>query len=61
MEVLSLNDQHARLRVAPGSELQPGDLVGFRISHPCTTFDNWRALPMVDDEYRVSAAIRCYL
>lgn len=61
MEVLSLNDQHARLRVAHAAELQPGDLVGFRISHPCTTFDNWRVTPMVDDEYRVIAAIRSYL
>jgi len=61
IEVLSLNDQHARLRVPEDSALRPGDLVGFRISHPCTTFDNWRALPAVDDAYRVVGAIRCYL
>ncbi|MHB8739295.1 MAG: alanine racemase [Candidatus Dormibacteria bacterium] len=59
--VLSLNDQHARLSVPADAELEPGDLVGFRISHPCTTFDNWRAIPVVDDEYRVVNAIRCYL
>ena len=61
IEALSLNDQHARLRVEPSVELGPGDLVGFRISHPCTTFDNWRVVPVVDDSYRVVDAIRCYL
>ncbi len=61
IEVLSLNDQHARLRVEPSVQVGPGDLVGFRISHPCTTFDNWRVLPLVDDSYRVVDAIRCYL
>jgi D-serine dehydratase len=61
VEVLSLNDQHARLSIPADAGLQPGDLVGFRISHPCTTFDKWRALPAVDDEYRVVGAIRCYL
>jgi D-serine dehydratase len=61
LEVLNLNDQHVRLSIPADAELQPGDLVGFRISHPCTTFDNWRALPVVDDEYHVVSAIRCYL
>lgn len=61
LEVLTLNDQHARLRVGHGSDVRPGDLVGFRVSHPCTTFDNWRALPVVDDTYRVIDVIRCYL
>jgi D-serine dehydratase len=61
LEVLSLNDQHSRLRLPADADLEPGDLVGFRISHPCTTFDNWRALPVVDDGYRVISAVRCYL
>ena len=32
--------------------LAVGDLVGFGISHPCTTYDKWRAIPIVDDAYR---------
>jgi D-serine dehydratase len=27
------------------------------ISHPCTTFDKWRWLPVVDDRYDVCAAV----
>ena len=30
-----------------------GDVVGFAISHPCTTFDKWRAISLVDAEYTV--------
>jgi D-serine dehydratase len=37
-----------------------GDLVGCGISHPCTTFDKWRALFTVDDDYRVTGAIRTF-
>src|SRR5487761_1229974 len=61
LTVVSLNDQYGRLSLPADTELEPGDLAGFRISHPCTTFDNWRALPVVDDAYRVVNAIRCYL
>ncbi len=39
---------------------QVGDLVGCGISHPCTTFDKWRALFTVDDDYRVTGAIRTF-
>jgi D-serine dehydratase len=61
VEVYALNDQHARAHVPPGVALDPGDRVGFHISHPCTTFDNWRLVPLVDDEYGVTGAIRSYL
>jgi D-serine dehydratase len=61
LSVLSLNDQHARVRIDPRSPLQVGDQVGFHISHPCTTFDNWRLVPNVDDAYNVVEAVRCYL
>ncbi len=61
LAVYALNDQHARARVPASSVLSPGDRVGFHISHPCTTFDNWRLIPLVDDEYRVRGAVRSYL
>lgn len=51
--VTALNDQHAYLRVDPADPLGPGDLVAFGISHPCTTFDKWQAMPIVDDDYTV--------
>ena len=48
-----LFDQHACLIVPPACELAYGDLIGFGISHPCTTFDKWRRLHLVDEDYRV--------
>nr|WP_281386394.1 alanine racemase [Jiangella mangrovi] len=45
-EVTALNDQHAFLAVAAGSSIAVGDRVQLGISHPCTTFDKWRAIPL---------------
>lgn len=58
--VTGLNDQHAYLAVAPDSPLQVGDMVAFGISHPCTTFDKWSLIMLVDESYRVTGAIRTY-
>ena len=52
-----LNDQHAYLRVGPGHALQVGDRVVLGIPHPCTTFDKWRWMPIVDDDYCVVDAL----
>jgi D-serine dehydratase len=58
-----LNDQHAYLR-GTGPEhaaLQVGDLVALGISHPCTTFDKWRWMPVVDENYVVcDALVTCF-
>jgi len=51
--VTKIYDQHLCLDVGPECDLAVGDLVGFGVSHPCTTFDKWRALFVVDDRYRV--------
>lgn len=42
--VTALNDQHAYLSLdaAADGALRPGDVVGFGISHPCTTLDKYR-------------------
>lgn len=61
LRVLSLDDQHARCSVDADQPLSPGDTVGLHISHACTTFDNWRLIPLVDDHYKVLEAIRSYL
>ncbi len=58
--IVSLYDQHARLALPPEAELAVGDLVGCGISHPCTTFDKWQLLFVVDDAYRVVDAIRTF-
>ena len=57
--VSGLNDQHAYLRGggAGHAALRVGDLVSLGVSHPCTTFDKWRWMPIVDDGYTVCDAI----
>ena len=57
LEITSLNDQHAYGRVRADLTLEPGDVVGFGISHPCTAFDKWRFIPVLDDDDRVVDAI----
>jgi D-serine dehydratase len=59
-EVVRLNDQHCHLIVPSDSPLAVGDMVSFGISHPCLTFDKWRVIHVVDDEYRVTSSIRTY-
>lgn len=61
--IAGLNDQHAYLRwdTAGPTPLRVGDRVGLGISHPCTTFDKWRWLPVVDPQLRVvDALVTCF-
>ena len=60
VRVTALNDQHAYLAVDAASEgaLEPGDVVGFGISHPCTTLDKYRtALVTRGDEVADQVAL----
>lgn len=57
IHVSVINDQHAYLDIDPDDPLAVGDLVGFGIGHPCTTFDKWRTMLMVDDDYRVTELV----
>jgi D-serine dehydratase len=58
--VTELNDQHCHLAVPADSPLAVGDMVTFGISHPCTTFDKWQVIPLVDDDYTVVSAIKTF-
>ena len=57
-----LNDQHAYLHLTSQTRgLQVGDRVCLGISHPCTTFDKWRWMPIVDEGYTVvDAIVTCF-
>ena len=44
-----LNDQHGYLRGR--QEFSLAQLIGLGISHPCTTFDKWGLIPLVNDNY----------
>ena len=59
-KVIGLNDQHAYLQTPAPDFLRVGDMVALGISHPCTTFDKWRILFIVNDDYRVGSAIETF-
>lgn len=58
--VSRLDDHHAYLDIPADSPLQVGDMVGFGISHPCTTFDRWPFLYLVDEALEINGAIRTF-
>jgi D-serine deaminase-like pyridoxal phosphate-dependent protein len=60
MRAVRLDDQHCYLELADGAALEPGETICFGVSHPCTTFDKWRVIPVVDDGYRVVDAIHTF-
>ncbi|MEV6774526.1 amino acid deaminase [Nocardia sp. NPDC051030] len=49
--VTALNDQHTFLRLPGGSaaDVPVGSVVRLGLSHPCTAFDKWRLIPVIDD------------
>ena len=58
-EIEKLNDQHAFMKISPGT-VAVGDIIGCGISHPCTNFDKWRLLPLVNDNYDVIDLVRTH-
>jgi len=48
--VSALSDHHASLRFPDTVPVSVGDLVALGISHPCTTFDKWSTLLVLDDD-----------
>jgi D-serine dehydratase len=55
-----LNDQHGHLALPPDSPLAVGDMLAFGMGHPCTTFDKWQTLMLVDPGYTVVGAVRTF-
>ena len=51
--IAALADQHAFLAYGGGTRLSVGDVVACGISHPCTAFDKWRLIPLVEDGHVV--------
>jgi len=60
LAVTKLMDQHAYLSVDTDVDLRVGDLLRFGISHPCTAFDKWRHIPVVDGDHRVVDVLHTY-
>jgi D-serine deaminase-like pyridoxal phosphate-dependent protein len=60
IEVTGLSDQHAWLRTAPEADLEVGDWLGTGLSHPCTSFDKWQLIPLVEADGTVVDYIRTF-
>ncbi|MUL46136.1 amino acid deaminase [Mycobacterium sp. CBMA293] len=59
--VEKLNDQHAYLRLAPEDQrIEVGDWLEFGVSHPCTVFDKWQLIPVLDADHRVVELVRTF-
>jgi D-serine deaminase-like pyridoxal phosphate-dependent protein len=58
--VTKLSDQHAWLETGPGADLEVGDWVGMGLSHPCTVFDKWQLIPLVEADGTVVDYIRTF-
>lgn len=58
--VTRLNDQHAYLHLGAGDRVEVGTWLQFGISHPCTVFDKWQLIPVLDDDGRVVDLIRTF-
>jgi D-serine dehydratase len=51
--IAAMSDQHAHIRVDADLDIAPGDRLACTVSHPCTSFDKWRFIPLVNDDYTV--------
>jgi len=60
ISTLRLHDQHAEITIPDDCPWQVGDMISLGISHPCTTFDKWQVLFLVDADYNVTGAIRTF-
>ncbi|MFW3461815.1 alanine racemase [Streptomyces microflavus] len=58
--VTGLSDQHTWVRTEERAELEVGDWVGMGLSHPCTSFDKWQLIPLVEADGTVSDYIRTF-
>ena len=58
-EVTALNDQHGFLSFDPEAPVPVvvGDELRLGLSHPCTAFDKWGLVPVVDDADEVDPLV----
>jgi D-serine dehydratase len=59
-KITKLNDQHAYLSMPAKADVAVGDLICCGISHPCTTFDRWRLIHVVDDSWTSLGAVATF-
>ncbi|WP_338699983.1 amino acid deaminase [Streptomyces sp. Q6] len=58
--VTGLSDQHGWLRLEPQARVEVGDWLGMGLSHPCTSFDKWQLIPLVEADGTVVDYVRTF-
>jgi D-serine dehydratase len=57
VETFRVMDQHLFIGVEPDVDVRAGDVMAFDLSHPCTAFDKFRFIPLVDESFDVRDGI----
>ncbi|MFI5861687.1 amino acid deaminase [Streptomyces sp. NPDC051546] len=60
IRVLKLSDQHAWLETDSADDVQVGDWVALGMSHPCTIFEKWPLIPVVEADGTVAEYVRTF-
>lgn len=56
-QLTGIMDQHAMMKIPDNADIQVGDILALSTSHPCLTFDKWRQILVIDDDYNVLEAV----
>ncbi len=59
-QVTAVMDQHAYLVCPKDTDIAVGDMIAFSSSHPCLTFDKWKHIAVINDEYQVTQLLNTY-
>ncbi|MFC4275454.1 amino acid deaminase [Achromobacter aloeverae] len=59
-KLTAMMDQHAFMQIDDGADIQVGDMIGFDISHPCLTFDKWKQVLLVNDDWRITEVVQTF-
>ena len=57
LKIEKIMDQHCMLRYSDDQVLRVGDMMNFSTSHPCLTFDKWRQIGVVEDDWVITKTI----
>ncbi|MFI0903934.1 amino acid deaminase [Streptomyces sioyaensis] len=60
LTLTKLSDQHAWVDTERAGDLEVGDWVALGLSHPCTIFEKWQLIPLVEQDGTVTEFVRTF-
>ncbi len=57
MRIEKIMDQHCMMRYSTQTTLKVGDMLCFSTSHPCLTFDKWRQIGVIEQDWVITKTI----